>query len=118
MRLNDGAAYMTQKKWIYMLASGRPWRLLNTDARLPATWGSSTEWVLDEKLTIKTWEQWAKTKIGEGPMLLKNEELAGMRLIDAEEREGYEEVCLEEKTPAGFTRPSRYYKGQLVRAKE
>ncbi|RBR03049.1 hypothetical protein FVER53590_01672 [Fusarium verticillioides] len=117
MRLND-EAYMTEKKWIYLLASGRPWRMTSTDVRLPASWGSSAEWVTDEKLKIKTWEQWAKTKIGEGPMLLKNEELAGMRLIDAEEREGYEEVCLVEKTPAGFTRPSRYYKSQLVRAKE
>ncbi|KAF5705019.1 hypothetical protein FMUND_12280 [Fusarium mundagurra] len=119
MRLND-EAYMTEKKWIYSLAAGRPWRLLSTDVRLPASWGSSAgaEWVPDEKLKIKTWEQWAKTKIGEGPMLLKNEELAGMRLIDAELREGYEEVCLVEKTPAGFVRPSRYYKGQLVRARE
>ncbi|KAF4501069.1 hypothetical protein FAGAP_2731 [Fusarium agapanthi] len=117
MRLNN-EAYMTDNKWIYPLAAGRPWRILNTDARLPASWSSSAEWVPDEKLKIKTWDMWASGKIGDGPMLLKNEELAGMRLIDAEEREGYEEVCLVEKTPTGFVRPSRYYGGQLFRAKE
>ncbi|KAF5240614.1 hypothetical protein FANTH_9502 [Fusarium anthophilum] len=117
IRLKD-ETYMTDKKWIYPLAAGRPWRILNTDARLPASWSSSAEWVPDGKLKVKTWDTWAKEKIGEGPMLLKNEELAGVRLIDAEEREGYDEVCLVEKTPAGFVRPSRYYGGQLFRAKE
>ncbi|KAI3583927.1 hypothetical protein IWW34DRAFT_785110 [Fusarium oxysporum f. sp. albedinis] len=107
---------MTNKQWIYTLAAGRPWRILNTDARLPAPWSSSAEWMPDEKLKIKTWEKWAKGSLGEVPMLLKNEELAGMRLIDAEEREGCEEVCLVEKTPAGFVRPSRWHRGQLFRA--
>ncbi|KAK2477425.1 hypothetical protein H9L39_09913 [Fusarium oxysporum f. sp. albedinis] len=97
-------------------SAGRPWRILNTDARLPAPWSSSAEWMPDEKLKIKTWEKWAKGSLGEVPMLLKNEELAGMRLIDAEEREGCEEVCLVEKTPAGFVRPSRWHRGQLFRA--
>ncbi|CVK91391.1 uncharacterized protein FMAN_09515 [Fusarium mangiferae] len=114
-RLN-GEAYMTDKKWIYALAAGRPWRISKTDARLPAF--CNADWVADEKLKIKTWKEWEKARIGEGPMLLKNEELAGMRLIDAEEREGYEEVCLVEKTPPGFTRPSRYHRGQIFREKE
>ncbi|CCT70534.1 uncharacterized protein FFB20_02644 [Fusarium fujikuroi] len=115
IRLN-GETYMTDKKWIYALAAGRPWRISKTDARLPAS--CNVDWVADEKLKIKTWKEWEKAKIGEGPMLLKNEELAGMRLIDAEEREGYEEVCLVEKTPPGFTRPSRYHRGQIFREKE
>ncbi|KAK2691475.1 hypothetical protein QWA68_008883 [Fusarium oxysporum] len=115
IRLNH-ETYMTNKQWIYTLAAGRPWRILNTDARLPAPWSSSAEWMPDEKLRIKTWEKWAKGSLDEVPMLLKNEELAGMRLIDAEEREGCEEVCLVEKTPAGFVRPSRWHRGQLFRA--
>ncbi|WKT47169.1 hypothetical protein QSH57_012074 [Fusarium oxysporum f. sp. vasinfectum] len=115
IRLNH-ETYMTNKQWIYTLAAGRPWRILNTDARLPAPWSSSAEWMPDKKLRIKTWEKWAKGSLDEVPMLLKNEELAGMRLIDAEEREGCEEVCLVEKTPAGFVRPSRWHRGQLFRA--
>lgn len=114
MRLND-KTYIPEKKWIYALAAGRPWRILNTDARLPAS--CSAEWVPDQKLKIMTWEQWVKEKIRDG-RTLKNEELAGMRLADAEEREGYEEVCLGEKTPAKFVRPSRYYRGQLFKVKE
>lgn len=117
MRLND-VTYMTDQKWIHALAAGRPWRISKTDVRLPATWGGTADWVPDEKLKIETWEDWEKRKIGEGPTLLKNEEFAGMRLIDAEEREGYEEVCLVEKTPPGFLRPSRYHRGRIFRAKE
>ncbi|KAH7265607.1 uncharacterized protein BKA55DRAFT_559270 [Fusarium redolens] len=108
--------YMTQRKWIYMLAGGRPWRILNSGSRLPVPWSNSAEWMPDEKLGIMTWEKWTKGNPGEVPMLLKNEEVAGMRLIDAEEREGHEEVCLAEKTPAGFVRPSRWSRSQLFRA--
>ncbi|RYC84739.1 hypothetical protein BFJ63_vAg12405 [Fusarium oxysporum f. sp. narcissi] len=114
IRLNH-ETYMTGGKWIYTLAARRPWRILNTDARLPAPWSSSAEWMPDEKLKIRAWGKCAKGNLGEVPMLLKNEELAGIRLIDAEEREGCEEVCLV-KTPAGFVRPSRWHRGQLFRA--
>ncbi|KAF4338796.1 hypothetical protein FBEOM_7298 [Fusarium beomiforme] len=118
IRLEHGN-YVVPWAKVFTFAAERAWKTLKTGGRLPAAWTRSSDCISDAKLGIWTWEEWTKKYPNEGPMLLENEKVAGMKLIDAEERDGYEEICLVEETPPGFVREASFGRmGWLVRAQE
>ncbi|KAF4460151.1 F-box-like domain-containing [Fusarium albosuccineum] len=105
MRTDNGDFVTLGTQAPYDLAGGRPWRLLSTGVRLPATFTSDMPWVPDEELGILTEAEWLERYPQNQPVLAINERETGMRLIDAEEREGTEYRCAVEMTPEGWVRP-------------
>ncbi|KAF5011134.1 hypothetical protein FDECE_2742 [Fusarium decemcellulare] len=105
MRTDNGDFVTFGGQAAYDLARGRPWRLLSTGVRLPATFPSDTPWVPDEELGILTETQWLERYPKNQPILAINERETGMRLIDAEERNDTEYRCAVEMTPEGWVRP-------------
>ncbi|KAJ3518443.1 hypothetical protein NM208_g14510 [Fusarium decemcellulare] len=105
MRTYDGNFVTLGGQASYDLAGGHPWRLLSTGVRLPATFTSDTPWAPDEELGILTEAEWLERYPRNLPVLTINERETGIRLIDAEERNGAELRCAVEMTPKGWARP-------------
>jgi hypothetical protein len=108
IRMRDEEAYVVLDTRDFIdIAGGRPWRTLATGARLPTAWTRGK--ALMEDYGIFEYAEWTEAHPRNHPMLIRNERLAGQRLISAEEREGYQNTAsLAELTPEGFVRYGGY----------
>ncbi|KAJ4247114.1 hypothetical protein NW762_013252 [Fusarium torreyae] len=106
VRINGGDFVALGRRPLHYIAGDRPWRILTNGSKLPATWDHHLPWISDEKVGLVAWEEWIERWPRKKSSLAVNEELTGMRLIEAEERKGYEVKSLVEKTPQGYARPT------------
>ncbi|KAI8721266.1 hypothetical protein NCS52_00573800 [Fusarium sp. LHS14.1] len=120
IRVNDGAFVTVGSRPLHDLAAGHPWRTLTTGPKLPATVDPNLPRVSDEELGMLSEAQWKKKYPRKMSILWLNEEKTGMRLIDAEEREGSEMRGAVEMTPSGFVRPVEhgYFRSQVFTEEE
>ncbi|WAO88720.1 F-box domain-containing protein [Fusarium falciforme] len=117
----DGGTFVTLGKGpLYDLAAGRPWRMSTTGPKLPAAVDPHATRVSDEELGILTEAQWKERYPRKASILWLNEKKTGMRLIDAEEREGSEMRSAAEMTPEGYVRPAEqgYFRSQVFTEEE
>ncbi|EEU39738.1 uncharacterized protein NECHADRAFT_79535 [Fusarium vanettenii 77-13-4] len=120
IRVNDGAFITLDRRPLYDLVAGFPWRTLTTGPKLPAAVDPHAPRVSDEELGILSEAQWKKRYPRKIPILWLNEKKTGMRLIDAEEQEGSEMRGTVEMTPSGFVRPTEqgYFRSQVFTEEE
>ncbi|KAJ3550083.1 hypothetical protein NM208_g167 [Fusarium decemcellulare] len=107
IRMNDENYVSLRSKGEYYITGGRPWRPLITGPRLPTAFRRDTARIPDEKYDIWTFAEWKERYPGDEctPALVENEDYTKMRLLDAVERKGYEQIPLQEETPVGYVRP-------------
>ncbi|RSM13106.1 hypothetical protein CEP52_002098 [Fusarium oligoseptatum] len=120
IRVNGGTFVTLSKRPLYDLAAGRPWRMLTTGPKLPAAVKPHATRVSDEELGILTEAQWKEMYPRKETILWQNERKTGMRLIDAEEREGSEMRSAVEMTPEGYVRPTEqgFFRSQVFTEEE
>ncbi|KAF4969218.1 hypothetical protein FSARC_3521 [Fusarium sarcochroum] len=106
IRMDDGDYVTFDSKQLPYIAGGRPWTMLTTGSKLPVGGDHYLARVSDEELGILTWAEWKAIYPKKKGNLVANEQLTGMRLIDAEERKGFELRSLVERTPKGYVRPA------------